>query len=242
MTSSPPLIGISTLRRPVNGLRGSYPAQVVDVHSVAAINAAGGVPLLLPPLPPERAAEQLEPLGALVLSGGDDIGAGLYDGVAHPRSGAADAERDRWELALLTAAGRRGLPVLGICRGAQLINVARGGTLHGHLEGSEAHELDVIGAAERHLVAVEPGTQLASLLGTEPLRVASSHHQGVDLLGSGLRAGAHAADGVIEALESEDGRELGVQWHPEFQLDEPAGQPLFDWVVARAGGRRSPRA
>ena len=243
MSRSAPLIGVSALERDVRSSRGAfYPAHAVDANSVLAVSRAGGIPVLLPRLAPERAAAQLQPVEALVLSGGNDVDASLYGAETHPRSVDADPARDRWELALTAAARERGLAILGICRGAQLLNVSLGGTLHGHLDDSDRHELDVFDGEGRHAVTIETGSHLTTVLGRETLDVASSHHQGIDALGSGLVVSARAPDGVIEAVESEDGSEIGVQWHPEFQLEEHAGQPLFDWLVDRDGGLRSPLA
>jgi putative glutamine amidotransferase len=212
---------------------GEYPGHTVDDRFLRAIGEAGGVPLVLPRTDAANATRQTAAIDALVLAGGQDVDASLYDGARHARSTWLDAERDRWELALLQEATTRELPVLGVCRGLQLLNVAHGGTLQGHLEDDLGHDLDM----DRHHVVVQPGSLIARLCGEAPL-VASAHHQAVDRVGSGLRVTARAPDGTIEAVEGDDDT-LAVQWHPEAQLDEPAGQPLFDWLVRRAAARRS---
>ena len=232
MTAAAPLVGISALPRDVQGSKRAYPGHTIDVWTPLAIERAGGVPLLLPRVAAARAAAQVAPLAALVLSGGHDVDAALYGREPVPEMEGVDPARDAWELALIAAARERGLPILGVCRGAQLLNVERGGSLHRHLDAADAHRLDMLDPDGRHDVRAVPGTVLAGVLGTEPLAVASYHHQAVDLPGRGARVSAWAPDGVIEAIELHDGSELGVQWHPEFQLDEAAGQPLFDWLLS----------
>jgi putative glutamine amidotransferase len=157
------------------------------------------------------------------------------------RCGAVEAERDAWELALVEAAMAAGLPLLGICRGIQVLNVARGGTLIQDLEAGGAavgggHQRDdVARGVTVHSVSLEPGSLAASLYGT--LRqVNSLHHQAVDRLGAGLVASGHAPDGTVEALEMPGALVLGVQWHPEMLLDAQP-DPGFVWLVARASER-----
>ncbi len=232
-------VGITALPRDVQGMFRPYPGQTIDVFSAQAIERAGAVPLVLPVAAPRLAAAQVAVVDAIVLSGGSDVDAALFGAERHPATELVDEARDRWELAVIAAARDRGLPLLGICRGAQLLNVERDGTLVGHLETAQEHQLDMMIPSGRHDVTAVPGTTVAALLGVEPVAVASNHHQAIDALGRGLRVAARSADGVVEAIEADDAAELAVQWHPEFQLDEPAGQPLFDWLVAAAhdGGR-----
>jgi putative glutamine amidotransferase len=178
---------------------------------------------------PEQIASRLD---GLVLAGGEDIDPGIYGGVAAEASVLPDRERDDYELELLAAACARGLPVLGVCRGAQLINVAAGGTLIGHLAGPSAQmhtSLDVPHGRHRHLVATAAGSLIRRLKG-EQASVNSLHHQAVDRPGAGLRITAVAPDGTPEAIESEDGNILGVQWHPELHEHDSA----VTWLVSRA--------
>ena len=228
----PPLVGITAIPRTVRSIVGEYAGHTIDERLVQAVMRAGGVPLVLPRAGAEHAAQQAEPLDGLVLAGGQDVGAELYDGTPHERSTWLDAERDRWELTLLQAARDRGLPVLAVCRGIQLLNVAHGGTLHGHIEDDLGHDYDA--AAPHHAVTAEPGSCVARLAGTA-FRVTTAHHQGLDRIGDGLAVTARAEDGTVEAVEAPDA--IGVQWHPEWQLEDPAGQALFDWLVEQARRR-----
>lgn len=189
------------------------------------VRAAGGVPVLLPPGDARDAAELVARLDALVITGGPDVDPARYDAAPHPRTGPSSPVRDAWETALTRAALDAGLPLLGICRGMQLINVVRGGTLHQHLPevmGNTSHR-PAHSAFPSHPVRVLPGTALAGILGAEEaLAVPTHHHQGVDRLGEGLRPAAVAEDGLVEAVEGEgEPFLLAVQWHPE----EGGGDP-----------------
>ncbi|MEX1141627.1 MAG: gamma-glutamyl-gamma-aminobutyrate hydrolase family protein [Thermoleophilaceae bacterium] len=188
---------------------------------VEAVQIAGGLPLVLPP--DDEAAEKPDPLldriDALVLAGGADIDPASYGATPHAMTGETRPERDRFELALAHRAIERGIPVLGICRGGQLLNVACGGTLHQHLPeivGDERH-LATPGTFSEHEVELEPGSLAARAAGATRITVKSHHHQGVDEIGEGLAATAHALpDGLPEALESADHDfVLAVLWHPE---------------------------
>ena len=150
-----------------------------------------------------------------------------------------DQHRDAWELAVLDAAAERRLPILGICRGSQLLNVWRGGRLVTHLETDVLHEG---GADTRHPVEVGTGTLLDEALGVRAVTVTTLHHQGIAELGDGLAVSARAPDGLPEAIEDRSCRILGVAWHPEFQLAEPSGQALFTWIVEEARGPLDARA
>jgi putative glutamine amidotransferase len=203
---------------------------------VAGVVKAGGVPLLLPVVEGSLALAQLDACDALILSGGQDLDL--------PETGTGpdrwiDPARDRHEFALWDAAQRRGLPVLGICRGLQLVNVALGGSLEPHLEAHNASD-DYI---ERpHRVQIEAGTRLCELIGLPAVEVNTIHHQAARTLGDGLVVSAQAPDGVIEAAELVASRFwfVGVQWHPELMLDRPGGQDLFDAVVRAASGDADP--
>jgi len=157
-----------------------------------------------------------------VLSGGPDVDPARYGQQAHERTAQPRTERDAAELALLEAALEQDVPVLCICRGLQLLNVARGGTLHQHLPDVTGHDdhAPQPGTFGRHTVEIDPGSALAGLLGRTTADVATAHHQAIDRLGTGLTVTARAADGTIEGVEDGDRRYLvGVQWHPEAGTD-----------------------
>jgi putative glutamine amidotransferase len=180
-------------------------------------------------------------LDAVILTGGADVDPGHYGQQALPTT-AAQPTRDAPELALLAAAEAAGVPVLGICRGAQVLNVARGGTLHQHVPDVLGHAGHQISAAtfSDTSVSIVPRSRLAAVLGTRTA-VRCYHHQAVDRLGRGLRIAATAADGTVEAVEAADPDApflLGVQWHPE---ESPADLRLFAALIDIAGERRSAR-
>ncbi|CAM5590473.1 gamma-glutamyl-gamma-aminobutyrate hydrolase family protein [Streptomyces abikoensis] len=218
-----PLIGVTTyLTRARWGVAWDLPAALLPASYAQHVQRAGGLAVQLPPDDPAAAGDIVRRLDGLVLAGGEDLDPGLYGERPHPRAGAAVPERDAWELALLDAALERGVPVLGICRGMQLMNVHAGGALCQHLPDEVGHEdhNPVVGAFTDHLVKPVPDTRLGRLL-PEPCDVATHHHQSVSRLGDGLVATAYAEDGTIEALERPgDGVfALGVQWHPEARDD-----------------------
>jgi putative glutamine amidotransferase len=214
------------------------PVALVPAGYIEGVRLAGGLPLVLPPTP-EGAAEPGEVLDAidgLCLIGGPDLGVDLYGSpAAHPETGPKQERRDAFEHALLLEARRRGMPVLGICRGMQLIDVAAGGDLVQHLADTidPTPHRPAPGVFGRHAVALEPGTQTAEILGAT-VDVHSAHHQGVGRVGEGLVVAARAHDGQIEAVE--DPAQpfcLGVLWHPE---EDPlgAGGTLFRAFVEAA--------
>jgi putative glutamine amidotransferase len=210
------------------------PRSYVDV-----VGEAGGLPLLLPPDPAaaDLPGEVLDGIDALILTGGSDLDPSSYGADPHPATVRTRPERDRFEIALARAAVERDLPLLGICRGMQVLNVARGGALVQHLPdelGDERHEPEP-GRFAEHEVRLEPGSLAARATGAERLSVKTHHHQGVDELGEGLVAsGWSDADGIVEAIELPgDGFTLGVLWHPEAGDD---GR-LIAAVIAAATGR-----
>jgi putative glutamine amidotransferase len=231
-----PVIGISAYSERARWGVWDTGAVLLPQQYCAQVSAAGGVPVLLPPLPGiEHAVSRLD---GLVLSGGADLDPGQYGATAHGKTYGVRPDRDTAEAALLAAALERGLPVLGICRGLQVINVARGGTLHQHLPDLVGHtgHGPTPGAYGSHPVRVTPGSGLAGVLGrTEVDGVPTHHHQAIDRLGDGLTAVAWTPDGVIEAVELDAPGSpfaLAVQWHPEAGTD----LSLFRALVAAASG------
>jgi len=222
--ASQPLIGITTseVRRPeiAHPLRESEPPQpelALGMPYVRALARSGAIPVVLPPLALELVPALLAPLSGVCLSGGPDIDPAAYGEQPHPDLGPVEPDLDAFELAVARHADAAGLPILGICRGAQTINVARGGSLIQHLDD---HRQTTPGWKVMHAVSVEPGSRLAQALGADAIAVNSFHHQAVQRLGEGLRAVAWATDGTVEGIEGADGRfVLGVQWHAET-LDE----------------------
>jgi putative glutamine amidotransferase len=198
-----------------------------------AIEAAGGMPVVLPPLGDADAL--LDRLDGVCLSGGPDLDPDAYGASSrHPQLGPTEPTLDAFELAVARATDAAGLPLLGICRGAQTLNVARGGTLQQHVDG---HRQAAHGTVRTHAVSVQAGSVLAGLTGAGLVEVNSFHHQAVDIPGSGLRVVAHAIDGTIEGVE-DPGRDLflGVQWHAETLADRAEHGALFAALVQAAAG------
>ncbi|MGX1563973.1 gamma-glutamyl-gamma-aminobutyrate hydrolase family protein [Streptomyces sp. NPDC055506] len=180
------------------------------------VRRAGGLAAMLPPDDPLHAADVVARLDGVVIAGGPDVEPVRYGAEREPRTGPPARERDAWELALIDAALAAGVPLLGICRGMQLLNVALGGTLVQHIDG-HAEQVGVFGG---HTVKPVPGSLYGGVVPEETF-VPTYHHQAVDRLGEGLVPSAYAADGTIEALElpTHPGWVLGVQWHPEMGDD-----------------------
>jgi putative glutamine amidotransferase len=236
--SNDPLIGISAYSEQARWGAWERQAVVLPRRYTDAIAAAGGIPVLLPPVP--AIEDALARLDGLLLSGGGDIDPARYGAVPAPQLTSVREERDAAEFALLDAALSLRLPVLGICRGLQVINVARGGSLHQHLPDVVGHEghAPVPGGFGEHPVQVAPGSRLSGILdraGGLPIATPTHHHQAVDRLGKGLTATAWAADGTVEAFEADGGDSflVAVQWHPEAG-DDPS---LFRAMVAAARDR-----
>jgi len=207
---------------------------------VDAIRRAGGLPLILPTLGADFAEEMLAALDGLLLTGGGDVAPWLYDEEPAPEVYGVEAARDSWELALIEGAGDQ-LPVLGVCRGAQLLNVAAGGTLTQHLPDvtDEPHRLRERDQEPVHAVDIAPGSRLEEILGQRRVGVNSIHHQAVDRVGADLRAVAWAPDGIVEAVERTDGVPIvGVQWHPESLIDLVPHGALFLWLTRCAARDR----
>jgi putative glutamine amidotransferase len=192
-------------------------ADLLPTAYAQAIEVAGGLPVLLPPVAPELADTALDGVHGLLLAGGADVAPERYGAPRDERTGPARTDRDEWELALVHGALTRDLPVLAVCRGMQVLNVALGGDLIQHLPDEVGGDLHcpVVGAHGRHPVDVAQDSALAAVVGAHA-EIATYHHQAVRTLGAGLRATAWAADGVVEAVQL-GGRSWvhGVQWHPE---------------------------
>jgi putative glutamine amidotransferase len=243
-----PVIGITAYDDEAAWRNWKARAALLPYAYVNAVRQAGGRPVLLPPGgDADEASATVAGLDGLVVSGGPDTDPVRYGQARHPRTQPSVPVRDAWDLAVTGAALTAGVPLLAICRGMQVLNVCRGGTLHQHvpdLVGHDRHE-GTPGFYARHRVRVSPDSVLAGIL-PEPgyFEVPTYHHQAVDLPGDGLRAAAWAEDGLIEAVETGPselgglpGFVLGVQWHPE-QGDDVR---LFGALVSAAAERNAAR-
>jgi putative glutamine amidotransferase len=230
VTGRRPLIGVSTyLEAGARWGVWELEAALLPAGYPRLVQRAGGLAVMLPPDAPEHAAATVARLDGVVIAGGPDVEPARYGAERDARTGPPAVERDAWELALIEAALAAGVPLLGICRGMQLLNVALGGTLVQHLAG----HAEVLGVFGGHPVRPVPGTRYASLVPEETV-VPTYHHQSVDRLGEGLVVSARAEDGTVEAVElpSAAGWTLGVQWHPEMGNDVRVMRGL----VRAAGG------
>jgi putative glutamine amidotransferase len=230
-----PVVGITTYVEEASWGHWTLDAALIPYDYVRAVEHAGARALLVPPSA-EGVEETLDALDGLVFSGGSDLDPDSYGADAHAETTGTRPERDRGELALLEAALARDMPVLAVCRGFQVLNVARGGDLVQHLPevvGSEQHR-EVRGTFSDHGVKIDDGSLLGTVLGTTA-PVKSHHHQGVGRVGDGLREVAWADDGTIEGLEDPERRfAVGVLWHPEAGED----RKLFEALVAEARAYR----
>jgi putative glutamine amidotransferase len=245
-SSDTPVIGICAVMDQARWSAWDLPAALVPMNYVEAVQRAGGLALLVPPDPAllEEPGPLLDRLDGLMLIGGPDVGAGRYGAQPHPLAEPEALLRDGVEIVLARAAVERGLPLLGVCRGMQLINVAAGGTLRQHLPdelGDERHRR-VMGAfaGNEHRVDLDEGSRARASAGESPHAVVSHHHQAIARLGEGLRVTGRAeGDGVPEAIEEEGPSwVLGVQWHPEA---DPESRVIAGLVAAardRLGARR----
>jgi len=239
-----PLIGVTTseVRSVVTPTEQGEPPQremTLGIPYLTAVERAGGLPVVLPPLDPDAIDPLLDHLDGICLSGGPDIHPAGYAAAEDPQLGPTWPELDAFELELAVRADARGLPVLGICRGAQALNVARGGTLYQHLpditDGSIRHRQQEPARLSTHEVRLEPHSAVGRALREARTSVNSFHHQAVERLGGGLRAVGHAPDGVIEAIEDPDHPHLrGVQWHAETLVDRGPHLALFTGLIHAA--------
>ena len=233
-----PIVGITSYAEEARWGVWELPAALIPLSYVRAVEKAGGRALLVPPSA-EGVEETLDVLDGLILSGGADLDPESYGAEAHPEPNGTRPERDSAELVLLEGALARDMPVLAICRGSQVLNVARGGDLVQHLPEVVGHEnhKHTPGVFADHGVEILPGTRLGELVG-EHAPVKSHHHQGYGRLGDGLREAARADDGTVEAIEDPSRRfAVGVLWHPE----EGEDAALFEALVEEAGRYREER-
>jgi putative glutamine amidotransferase len=233
-----PVIGITSYAEQARWGQWDLPAALIPLSYVHAVERAGGRPLLVPPSE-DGVEETLDALDGLLFSGGGDLDPATYGSEPHPATAGVRTERDRAELALLEGALARDMPVLAVCRGSQVLNVARGGDLVQHLPeviGDEKHK-ETPGVFSEHDVEVSRESRLGALVG-ERSTVKSSHHQGFGRVGEGLVVNARADDGTIEGIEDPSHRfALGVLWHPE----EGDATALFDALVEEAREYRAGR-
>ncbi len=242
-----PVVGMTTYLQRVQTGVWDVNASFLPAAYIEGINRGGGAVVLLPPQPDggQIVERILDGLDGLVITGGRDVDPARYGRPRHPSTDEPVGHRDEWDFALVRAALRRGLPLLGICRGAQVLNVALGGTLHQHLPDVLGHTRHRRGNAAFSTSSVQtvPGTRLATLIG-DHADVQCYHHQAIDRLGDGLVVGARdTAEGVVEAIERDralpgDAFVLAVQWHPEERLDDVR---LFGGLVEAAGSYATER-
>jgi len=243
-----PLIALTTseIRRPEPGEQiphadAGQEEIVLGAGYISALAAAGAAPVVIPPIDPETVPSYLTGLAGVCLSGGPDVDPDSYGAERHPKLGPTQPAVDRFELAVVREAERLGMPLLAICRGAQVLNVAHGGDLIQDLadevSGAVRHRRDDPGdPVVWHEVDIEPDSLLAKAVGSERIDVNSFHHQAPRRVGDGLRVVAVAEDGVVEGLEVPGAAfELGVQWHPEGIADRPEQAALFAAFVDAAG-------
>jgi putative glutamine amidotransferase len=241
-----PLVAVTGRRLEADDLAWTRNAYASPQNYADALARAGARPMVVPPVRAGSAAEWLDGVDGLVLSGGGDVDPARYGKEPHPQEYGVESDVDQFELDLLGAALDRGLPVLAVCRGAQLLNVAFGGTLHQHLAATGGlldHGVPSTRKPSHHRVRIVAGSQLAAALGVEAATVASIHHQAIDIVADELTVTARAPDGMVEAIEPREPGSawvVGVQWHPEWTADrDPIQQRLFDCFVAEARDRRA---
>ena len=234
-----PIIGITTYAENARFGVWDTPAALIPMAYVSAVEQAGGRPLLVPPSE-DAVEETLEALDGLLFTGGSDLDPSTYGAERHPETDGTRIERDRAELALIEAALARDMPVLAVCRGMEVLNVARGGDLVQHLPDVVGHDdhKHTPGVFGDHEVDLKPASRLCRLLG-DRAPVKSHHHQGVGRLGAGLVEVAWADDGTIEGIEDPSQRfALGVLWHPERGEDFALFRALVEEAAAYREARR----
>jgi putative glutamine amidotransferase len=247
MVSPPPLVGVSTSEvrsadrtRPVAQGEPPRTELALGERYLDAVRLAGGMPVILAPIEPDKIDVLLDKLDAVCLSGGPDLDPTAYGVKAHEELGPTQPELDLFELELARAAVARGMPVLGLCRGMQVLNVALGGSLHQHLPdlgGGVDHRQERLSSEPSHRVTLERDSRLTKVIGRRYVEVNSFHHQGLHMLGRGLSVAGRAPDGVVEAVEVPGRRfTFGVQWHAECLVGRPEHLALFRGLVRAARG------
>ena len=236
MKSKPPLIGITThgqRETGIFGLRSDY---------VDAVRRSGGVPILLPPGDPEETVFILERVDGLIFSGGGDIDPAIYNGTLHPTIYNVDSTRDRFEFALAQRALETDIPMLGICRGLEVLLVASGGSLIPHVPdqfGEAIAHRSHQSLPSEHSVQIVSGSRLAKVIGSTEATIVSWHHQAAHTVPLGWRVSAQAPDGVIEAMEHKyHPWAIALQWHPELSVNDPQ-QRIFQAFIEAAYTRTS---
>lgn len=226
-----PLIGISAHEVMVtDGDVGTF-HHVVSAAYIKAVRKAGGVPVLLPIVEPDDAEAVLDRVDALLMTGGGDVGPDTYGAPKEPLTDRVDPKRDAHDVALCQVAVERELPLLAICRGSQVLNVALGGTLVQHIDGHFV--LDRYNESV-HEVEIAKTSALANIIDATNAGVNTLHHQAIDNVATSARVVAYAPDGTVEALEINGGRAIGVQWHPELLRHRPEHLALFRALVGAA--------
>jgi putative glutamine amidotransferase len=243
---SKPLIGVtvSEIRAKEDAQRVPHgePVQTEMTLGLAymrAVERAGGIPVAIAPLGTESVEQLLDHLTGLLITGGPDLDPSCYGAERHAELGPTDSGVDAFEIALCRHGDARGMPILGICRGAQVLNIARQGTLHQHVpdvtDGSLEHRQSEAGDQTTHEVRLAPESSLQETLGGGPVAVNSFHHQAIDRIGVALRPVAWSQDGLLEAVEDIDGRfVVGVQWHAETLIERPEQLALFERLIEAA--------
>ena len=235
-----PLIAVTSRRIPAERISNWLePAQALPTYYLDALHRAGGMGVSMVPQPADEVEvdEVASRFDALMVSGGQDVDPSLYGQQPHVETTGYDGIADRWEIALIDSFRQAGKPILAICRGAQLVNVAFGGSLHQHLADLDrvsAHGIPNGGGGTPNPMLVDPGTRLAAAIGTDGVVGNCHHHQAVDRVGEGLVVVARTADGVVEGLEApHEAWTVAVQWHPEDSaMHDPVQQRLFESFVA----------
>jgi putative glutamine amidotransferase len=244
-----PLIAVTGVPIVAGGVLGWRQGAVACTAAyLEALRRAGAEAAILMPeaLDPESASDRLTRFDGLLLVGGGDVDPGRYGQEARPEVAHVNAARDDFEIPLVRAAIAGAAPTLAICRGSQVLNVALGGTLHQHISGRAdllAHRSPEGDEGVLHSVRVQPGSRVAKAMGVERAEVFSHHHQALDRLGAGLVPVGWADDGVVEAVEREEGWVVGVQWHAEATAAaDPLQQAVFDAFVAEVRSSHAGRA
>lgn len=233
-----PVIGITAYAQEASWGVWTLPAALIPLSYVTSVEQAGGRPIVIPPIA-DAVDETLDAIDGLIFSGGADLDPALYGAERHPETRVVHAHRDEAELKLLEGALARDMPLLAVCRGMQMLNVARGGDLHQHLPELVGHEghCEKMGSFSEHDVEIDPESRTGRIIGTRA-HVHSHHHQGLGRVGEGLDAVGFAEDGSVEVIEDPRRRfALGVLWHPE----EGEDKRLFEALVAEARLYRADR-